>query len=37
MVNALSKQLGGEVTRLKAPIGTNFTLVIPLGGPATSK
>jgi two-component sensor histidine kinase len=37
MVNALSKQLGGEVTRLKAPIGTNFTLVIPLGGPVTSK
>jgi two-component sensor histidine kinase len=37
MVNALSKQLGGEVTRLKAPIGTNFTLVIPLGGPATPK
>ena len=33
MVNALSKQLGGEVTRLKAPIGTNFTLVIPSGGP----
>ena len=37
MVNALSKQLGGEVMRVKAPIGTNFTLVIPLGGPATSK
>jgi hypothetical protein len=33
MVNALSKQLGGEVTRLTAPIGTNFTLIIPLGSP----
>jgi two-component sensor histidine kinase len=33
MINALSKQLGGEVTRLNAPIGTNFTLVIPSGGP----
>jgi two-component sensor histidine kinase len=32
MVNALSKQLGGEVTRLTASIGTNFTLAIPLGG-----
>jgi two-component sensor histidine kinase len=37
MVNALSKQLGGEVTRPKTPIGTNFTLVIPLEGLATSK
>jgi two-component sensor histidine kinase len=37
MVNALSKQLDGEVTRLTAPIGTNFTLVIPLtGAPAAS-
>jgi hypothetical protein len=33
MINALSKQLGGEVTRLNAPIGNNFTLVIPSGGP----
>src|ERR1700757_2033349 len=37
MVNALSKQLGGAVTRLKAPLGNNFTLGIALGGPATSK
>jgi two-component sensor histidine kinase len=36
MVNALSKQLGGEVTRLTAPLGTNFTLVIPIG-PSSSK
>jgi two-component sensor histidine kinase len=37
MVNALAKQLRGEVTRLKAPIGTSFTLIIPLGGSATAK
>jgi two-component sensor histidine kinase len=37
MINALSKQLGGEVTRLDTPIGTNFTLVIPLGDAPTSK
>jgi two-component sensor histidine kinase len=37
MVNALSNQLGGEVTRLTAPIGTNFTLVIPLGNSSISK
>jgi two-component sensor histidine kinase len=37
MVNALSKQLGGEVTRQTAPIGTNFTLVIPLGGSSILK
>jgi two-component sensor histidine kinase len=30
MVNALSKQLGGEVTRRSAPVGTNFALLIPL-------
>jgi two-component sensor histidine kinase len=36
MVNALSKQLGGEVTRLTASIGTNFTVIIPLGS-QTSK
>ncbi|MFY9898902.1 MAG: histidine kinase dimerization/phosphoacceptor domain -containing protein [Xanthobacteraceae bacterium] len=30
LVNALSKQLGGELTRPPAPIGTNFTLHIPL-------
>jgi two-component sensor histidine kinase len=30
LVNALSKQLGGELTRPLAPIGTNFTLQIPL-------
>jgi two-component sensor histidine kinase len=37
MVNALSKQLGGEVTRLTAPIGTNFILIIPLEGSPISK
>ena len=31
LVNALSKQLGGELTLPKAPLGTNFTLLIPLG------
>jgi two-component sensor histidine kinase len=36
MVNALSKQLGGEVTRPMTPIGTNFALLIPLG-PATTE
>jgi len=30
LVNALSKQLGGELKRLPAPIGTNFTLQIPM-------
>jgi len=30
LVNALSKQLGGELTRPPTPIGTNFTLHIPL-------
>jgi two-component sensor histidine kinase len=30
MVNALSKQLGGEVMRRSAPVGTNFALLIPL-------
>ena len=30
LVNALSKQLGGELTRPLAPVGTNFTLQIPL-------
>jgi two-component sensor histidine kinase len=30
LVNALSKQLGGELTRPLAPIGSNFTLQIPL-------
>jgi two-component sensor histidine kinase len=30
LVNALSKQLGGELTRPLGPIGTNFTLEIPL-------
>jgi two-component sensor histidine kinase len=30
LVNALSKQLGGELTRPPASIGTNFTLQIPL-------
>lgn len=36
MVNALSKQLDGEVTRMTASIGTDFTLVIPLESPPTS-
>jgi two-component sensor histidine kinase len=30
LVNALSQQLGGELKRLPAPIGTNFTLQIPM-------
>jgi two-component sensor histidine kinase len=30
LVNALSKQLGGELTRQPAPTGANFTLHIPL-------
>jgi two-component sensor histidine kinase len=30
LVNALAKQLGGELTRAPASIGTNFTLRIPL-------
>src|SRR6478672_1596828 len=30
MVTALSKQLGGEITRPTSPIGTNFSLLIPL-------
>jgi two-component sensor histidine kinase len=30
LVNALSKQLGGDLTRPVAPMGTNFTLHIPL-------
>jgi len=34
LVSALSKQLGGELARPPAPIGTNFTLHIPLR-PAT--
>ena len=36
MVTALSKQLGGEITRPTSPIGTNFSLLIPLG-PATTE
>jgi two-component sensor histidine kinase len=36
LVNALSKQLGAELTRSKSAIGTHFTLVIPLK-PATAK
>jgi two-component sensor histidine kinase len=30
LVNALSKQLGAELTRPASPIGTNFTLIVPL-------
>jgi two-component sensor histidine kinase len=36
MVNALSKQLGGQITRRSASVGTDFALLIPLG-PATTK
>jgi two-component sensor histidine kinase len=36
LVNALSKQLGAELTQPKAAVGTNFTLVIPLK-PATAE
>jgi len=30
LVNALSKQLGGDLTRQPAPAGVDFTLHIPL-------
>ncbi len=36
LVNALSKQLGAELTRTMSPIGTNFVLHVPLI-PATVK
>ncbi len=36
LVNALSKQLGAELTQPKSAAGTNFTLVIPLK-PATAE
>jgi two-component sensor histidine kinase len=35
LVNALSKQLGGELTLPTSPGGTNFTLLIPLGTATT--
>ena len=35
LVNALSKQLGGELTRQPAPTGANFTLHIPLRSATT--
>ena len=35
LVNALSKQLGGELTRQLAPTGANFTLHIPLRSATT--
>jgi two-component sensor histidine kinase len=35
LVNGLSKQLGGEVTRPATPIGANFTLHIPLRSTTT--
>ena len=35
LVTALAKQLGGELTRLPAPSGTNFTLHIPLRSATT--
>ena len=31
LVNALSKQLGAELTRPATPIGTHFTLLVPIG------
>jgi two-component sensor histidine kinase len=34
LVNALSKQLGAELTRPISPVGTNFTLLVPLKPPA---
>ena len=33
LINALAKQLGAELTRPFSAIGTNFTLLIPLGRP----
>src|SRR3984957_3475651 len=33
LVNALSKQLGAELTRPISPVGTNFTLLVPLKPP----
>jgi two-component sensor histidine kinase len=35
LVNALSKQLGGELMRPTSPIGTNFTLLVPLAAATT--
>jgi two-component sensor histidine kinase len=34
LVNALSKQLGADLTRPISPVGTNFTLLVPLKPPA---
>src|SRR5580692_5782018 len=34
LVNALSSQLGAELTRPISPVGTNFTLLVPLKPPA---
>jgi two-component sensor histidine kinase len=34
LINALAKQLGAELTRPVSVIGTNFTLIIPLGSAA---
>ena len=34
LVNALSKQLGAELTRPISPVGANFTLLVPLKPPA---
>jgi two-component sensor histidine kinase len=36
LINALAKQLGAELTRPVSAIGTNFTLLIPLGSAAAS-
>jgi two-component sensor histidine kinase len=35
LVNALSRQLGGELTLPKSPFGTNFMLFVPLGAATT--
>jgi two-component sensor histidine kinase len=34
LIDALAKQLGAELTRPVSVIGTNFTLLIPLGSAA---
>jgi two-component sensor histidine kinase len=34
LVNALSKQLGAELTRPISPVGANYTLLVPLKPPA---
>jgi two-component sensor histidine kinase len=36
LVNALATQLGADLTRPASPVGTNFTLLVPLA-PASAK